>query len=164
MLSSRDKLLLDSISPFYYKTNKIEELIPIFNGTSQISLRILDWFVTNYTKEKNIILYNEINKHVNNIYLNYKSQLKAYSKKQFDPFCRRERIVFYYTENNFITSTVGQLNFFKWVIDNNILSYIDKHYKIIENHMNNINKKNKMLLTANKKINKNNIEIIINFN
>lgn len=161
MLSSRDKLLLDSISPFYYKTNRIEKLIPIFNGTSKISLRILDWFVTNYTKEKNIILLN--NKKVNNIYLNYKSQLKAYSKKQFDPFCRRERIVFYYTENNFITSTVGQLNFFKWIIENNILNYIDTNYKDIEDHMNNINKRNKISLIASKKINKNNIEIIINF-
>ena len=26
------------------------------------------------------------------VYIDYKLQLKGYSKKQFDPFCRRERI------------------------------------------------------------------------
>lgn len=134
MLSSRDKLLLDSISPFYYKTNRIEKLIPIFNGTSKISLRILDWFVTNYTKEKNIILLN--NKKVNNIYLNYKSQLKAYSKKQFDPFCRRERISFFYDKENELVTTVGQLNFFRWAVENRVLDYISENLEDIEQDMN----------------------------
>ena len=161
MLSSRDKLLLDSISPFYFNTDIIKKLIPIFNGTSIISLRILDWFVTNYTKENNIIL--KKNNKYNNIYLNYKTQLKAYSKKQFDPFCRRERVVFFYTDNDFITSTVGQLNFFKWVIENNILEYIKDNFKIIEKNMNNNKERNKISLTARKRINKNNIEILIKF-
>ena len=162
MISGRDKLLLDSIAPFYYNTKMINILIPIFNGTSRISLRILDWFVTNYTKENNIIIKKD--DFYNNIYLNYKAQLKAYSKKQFDPFCRRERIVFYYNKTNFITSTVGQLNFFKWALENNIIEYIEKNFKIIENNMNITNKKTvKMSVSASKKINKNNIEVTIKF-
>ena len=32
------------------------------------------------------------------IHNNYKGQLKAYSKKNFDPFCRRNRIRFYYDD------------------------------------------------------------------
>ena len=160
MISGRDKLLLDSISPFYYNTKMIDRLVPIFDGTSRISLRILDWFVTNYTKENNIIIKSD--KLYNNIYLNYKAQLKAYSKKQFDPFCRRERIVFYYDKNNFITSTVGQLNFFKWALENKIIDYIEENFKIIENYMNITKKKNKKIsLYISKKINKNNIEITI---
>ena len=164
MISGRDKLLLDSISPFYYNTKMMHNLIPIFNGTSCISLRILDWFVTNYTKENNIIIKKDCL--YNNIYLNYKAQLKAYSKKQFDPFCRRERIVFFYDKTNFITSTVGQLNFFKWALENNIIEYIEKNFKIIESNMNITNTKtkiSKMSLSASKKINKNNIEVTIKF-
>ena len=73
-------------------------------------------------------------------FLNYKSQLKAYTKKQFDPFCRRERINFFYdTEdsNKYIETTVGQLNFFRWAIKNQVLSYITKNLNTIEHDMNN---------------------------
>ena len=56
--------------------------------------------------------------------MNYKSQLKAFSKKQFDPFCRRKRIKFDYEKSKNIITTIGQLNFFKWIIENKILDYI----------------------------------------
>ena len=58
---------------------------------------------TSYTKKNNTTydLFYEKNKEILSkqfiVYLNYKSQLKAYSKKQFDPFCRRQRINFYYS-------------------------------------------------------------------
>ena len=65
-----------------------------------------------------------------------KGQLKAYSKKNFDPFCRRERINFFYNTDKSITTTVGQLNFFKWAIDNNILDYINEHLEKIDSDMN----------------------------
>jgi hypothetical protein len=164
-LSNRQELLLDKLKLFY-TPSIMELLLPIINGETKLSLRIIDWFVTNYTKKNNIILYNKKKKLVTtkspknkleqktkkskyeyiddqfNIYLNYKGQLKAYSKKNFDPFCRRERINFYYTSKNneqsdkFITTTVGQLNFFKWAIDNNILVYIKEHLEKIDLDMN----------------------------
>ena len=74
----------------------------------------MDWFVTNYSKKHNICYLTKNNKNINFIvYLDYKNQLKAYSKKQFDPFCRRERISFNDINNNEIITTVGQLNFFQ---------------------------------------------------
>lgn len=157
MISSKDNLILTSISPFYYKTTNIDKILPIFTGESKISLRILDWFVTNYSKKYNIIFKKD--KAYNNIYLNYKSQLKAYSKKQFDPFCRRERITYYYNEDKYIITTVGQLNFFKWVLENNIIEYIEKNLTDIENDMNNT----KIIISGEKKINKNKLEITITF-
>ena len=129
------------------------------NGPNKISLRIIDWFVTNYSKKNNIFyeIYktqsenltfnsdgNILHKQIN-IFHAYKSQLKSYQKKKFDPFCRKERIKF--SCNNLdIETTIGQLNFFKWAIDNLILEYIINHYKDIEEDMNicyNNNKKNK---------------------
>ena len=71
-----------------------------------------------------------------NTYHSYKAQLKSYSKKRFDPFCRRDRINFEYSEGKKIETTVGQLNFFKWAINNNIIEYIIKHEKEIETDMN----------------------------
>ena len=78
------------------------------------------------------------------VFSNYKGQLKSYHKRNFDPFCRNIRIHFYYDNNNFIITTVGQLNFFKWAIENNILNYIEQNIKVIEEDMNLIaNIKNK---------------------
>ena len=78
------------------------------------------------------------------VFSNYKGQLKSYHKRNFDPFCRNIRIHFYYDNNNFIITTVGQLNFFKWAIENNILNYIEQNIKEIEEDMNLIaNIKNK---------------------
>ena len=76
MVSSKDKLLMSNINTFYSK-NPIENVLDIIKGKSKISLRLLDWFVTNYSKTNPIII-NDIN-----IYLNYKSQLKAFSKNNF---------------------------------------------------------------------------------
>ena len=111
-------------------------------------------------KKKNIV-YNLPDKKQFNVFLNYKSQLKAYSKKQFDPFCRRERISFFYDDDKEIITTVGQLNFFRWAIDNKVIEYINKNLKEIEYDMNvsvrNVYKKNcddstKIKLNKKKKI------------
>ena len=142
-LNIRQKLIFNKLKEFFTQ-DKIEILINILNGTSKISLRIVDWFVTNYTKKQNIILYNKKKKQSKkniieeqfNIYLNYKGQLKAYSKKNFDPFCRRERIDFYYNNDNFIVTTIGQLNFFRWAIQNKIIDYINDNIDDIEKDMN----------------------------
>jgi hypothetical protein len=157
MVNSKDKLLMDNISKFY-NTKTINDILPITQGNSTLSLRVLDWFVTNYCKTYNIILDDK--KHNYNIYLDYKSQLKAFSKKQFDPFCRRERIVFYYNKTDYITTTVGQLNFFKWAIENNILEYVNNNLKTIEDNM---NKSCTLRISGSKKLNKNNMDITISF-
>ena len=84
-----------------------------------------------------------------NVHLNYKSQLKSFQKKQFDPFCRRQRINFYYTNDKHFVTTVGQLNFFKWAIENNILQYIKDNIDVIEKDMNQNIKKSKSLKNKN---------------
>ncbi len=68
--------------------------------------------------------------------MNYKNQLKAYSKKLFDPFCRRERIQFQIPGHEAFITTVGKLNFFRWAIEKDILTYIKLHQPEIEKEMN----------------------------
>ena len=144
----RQKLLFDKLKHFYFnKTEYIDKLLPILNGNTKVSLRIIDWFVTNYSKKNNIILNNYCDKNDKvlqfNIFLKYKSQLKAFSKKQFDPFCRRERINFYYNSDKYIITTIGQLNFFRWALENKVLDYIEENLNDIEIDMNTNIKKEK---------------------
>ena len=127
-----------SLSKFYKKKEHITELMSITSGSSKISLRLLDWFVTNYSKKHNTNICkidDKKNIYHFNVYLSYRSQLKAYSKQQFDPFRRRERIQFYHERENYIETTIGQLNFFRWVIENNISSYIIDNIGKIESDM-----------------------------
>lgn len=113
----------------FYTTDKIERIKSILDGNTDISLRLIDWFVTNYSKMYNVTFMTKNNRHVN-VYLTYKARLKAYSKKMFDPFCRCKRIKFCDIE-----TTVGQLNFFEWAISDEILDYIQKHKDVIHNDM-----------------------------
>jgi hypothetical protein len=132
----KDDLLMHSLILFYKNKKNIHNILPILSGKSNISLRIIDWFVTNYAKKNNIMV-SVHNKSSIFIYLDYKSQLKAYSKKQFDPFCRRDRISFIYGENGEgIETTVGQLNFFRWAIKTKIIEFIEKNIIDIEKDMN----------------------------
>lgn len=179
IISSKKDLLMQSLINFFTNRDNLDQVIPIITGKTKISLRILDWFVTNYSKKNNInyqIIVNNKNKTFI-VYLDYKSQLKAYSKKQFDPFCRRERISFIDHDNNELITTVGQLNFFRWSIENNILSYIQENYEIIENDMNNSlrnlykkkdgeqkrRKRTELSISATKTVNKHNVSIIVQF-
>ena len=171
IIQGKQELLLVSLNNFYKNQKNRDFLLKILNGEEKISLRIIDWFVTNYSKKKNIIYSinlkitspkrntmkkglkyskKDIDKYINqkqiNVFLSYKEQLRAYSKKQFDPFCRRNRIEFYFNEEESITTTVGQLNFFRWAIQNNIINYILDNYKEIETDMNtNTRKKNDII-------------------
>lgn len=135
---TQNELLMRSILA-YYAIDKLDIMVPIINGKSRISLRILDWFVTNYSKKHGTVylLKQPNGDHVRfKVYGDYKLRLKSYSKKRFDPFCRWERVNIPYTDNMYIETTLGQLNFFRWVIDNKILNYIEDHYETIENDMN----------------------------
>ena len=141
-------LLLTSLTTFYNKGNNIKELHSILTNQKKISLRLIDWFTTNYSKKNNIIylIYKDKNNNKTlqdgnsldiqfNVYNSYKSQLKAYSKKQFDPFCRRERIKFKCSGKT-IDTTIGQLNFFRWIINNRVIDYIESNIDDIEIDMN----------------------------
>ena len=144
----KQNLLMNSLENFFKTNNNLETIMPIIRGQSKISLRVMDWFVTNYSKKHNIsFLIDKDGNIINSIktdnagkefvvYLDYKLQLKGYQKKQFDPFCRRSRINFYYDDDKFFVTTVGQLNFFRWTIQNSVLEYISSHLKEIENDMN----------------------------
>jgi hypothetical protein len=145
-----DTLLLQSLASFFKDEHYQNELVSIIEGTKGISLRSVDWFITNYSKKKNtyyLIYKDQLNYptleeknhgfHSNmNVHHSYKSQLKAYSKKRFDPFCRRDRILFPLTNGSAIETTIGQLNFFRWALQSSVIEYILQNKDEIETDMN----------------------------
>ena len=134
MDNTAKELLMLSLGKFYRKDGVVDKLLAITQGQSNMSLRLLDWFVTNYSKKHSTHIIKDDGTHLN-VYLSYRTQLKAYSKQQFDPFRRRDRISFYYAPETYIETTIGQLNFFKWVIENNINTYIIENVEAIEKDM-----------------------------
>lgn len=229
-LTGKQVVLLIPLTKFFAQKENIKKLKDIIEGQSKLSLRLIDWFVTNYSKKKyvmyNLKKYSKVSKYETlkkstrtqtsgetiffpvenstktnntnnakestktnkknknknsknnskdeneneveneneienknncrdenedenedielfndyfNVFNDYRAQLKSLNKRNFDPFCRRSRIKFHYGKNkdDFIITTVGQLNFFKWAIENYILEYIEEHLKIIDEDMNN---------------------------
>jgi hypothetical protein len=130
----KQELIVMSLQGFYSARKDLAEVMELLQGTSIISLRLIDWFVTNYAKRHNIGYM--LNGQEFMVYMSYKSQLKAYSKKLFDPFCRRERIMFSLPGVEAFVTTVGKLNFFRWAIEKNIIEYLKVNRETVETEMN----------------------------
>ena len=124
---SRSDVLKASVETFYTDPRNSAVLCDILEKKSGISLRNLEWFITNYSKQKNLSFVTPEGKRFT-VHCSYKSTLDGYSKKLFDPFCRAEKINFKIpnTEKN-IKTTVAQLNFIRWCIKNSIIDYLREH-------------------------------------
>lgn len=150
IVNTQNHVLLENLLKYYKYRENMKKITNIINGESKISLRVVDWFVTNYAK-KNFTVYDIPSYDINGqlettrfkVYDEYKRKLKGYSKRRFDPFCRWERISIPYDETNNMETTIGQLNFFKWAIENQVLDYIYDNFDHIENDMNQRNSTSK---------------------
>lgn len=176
---TQNDLLLGKLLNYYNDQNNLEKMLSIINGESKISLRIVDWFATNYAKKYYTVYSSQQDRF--KVYNDYKLKLKAYSKRRFDPFCRWDRITIPYKENTQIQTTIGQLNFFKWALENNVIDFIEQNYLTIEQDMNLRNstskrkeivntanqtrkKREELSISATKSIKKEEVEIIVEFN
>ena len=147
-INTQNDLLMRNLMDFYKNRENLHKMMRIINGESKISLRIVDWFVTNFAKKNYTIYEMPVSDGASEsirfkVYNDYKLKLKAYSKRRFDPFCRWDRISIPYDSESFMETTIGQLNFFKWAIENRIVDYIEKNYEDIENDMNHRNSTSK---------------------
>ena len=176
--ATQNQLLLNNLLSYYEKTGLLNTMLSIITGESPISLRIVDWFATNYSK-KNWTHY-DVDGRTFKVYLDYKLKLKAYSKRRFDPFCRWQRITIPYHNNTLIETTIGQLNFFKWALENKVIDYIEQNYETIEKDMNSRNstsrkrdptlentktrkKREELSICASKSVKKEIVDIVVSF-
>lgn len=128
---NKSDILLSSINTFYAEPENRTTLMELLNKSGGISLRNLEWFITNYSK-KNNLAYTTSDGKIFSVHCAYKSSLDGYSKKLFDPFCRSEKIMYTVPgTDEEIYTTVAQLNFIKWCIRNNIVEYIRKNHEAL---------------------------------
>jgi len=184
--TTQNDLLMNNLMDFYKDDAILTRMLKIITGESKISLRIVDWFATNFAK-KYFTLYDVTDEHDHTrrfkVYIDYKLKLKAYSKRRFDPFCRWDRISIPYKTDTCIETTIGQLNFFKWALENKVIDFIEENYELIEKDMNNRNstskkkelvvtndnsktrkKREELSISATKSIKKEKVEIVVTFN
>ena len=140
-MENRSQKLLKSLKLYYEDEQKLSIFTNIVNkqeSDNDVSLRLIDWLVTNYSKDKRI-KYTLDNKeqHEFVIHESYKNMLKAYSKRMFDPFRRHDRVYIRCNllPSKFLETTVAQLSFFKWAIDNKVIDYAMAHKREIKEHM-----------------------------
>jgi hypothetical protein len=155
-LMDQDKSKIQKKEVYYYRMidnffrdcdkAHISNMIQIIQGESDISLRILDWFVTRYSAQYKITFETNSDKQFN-VHISYKAQLKSFKKRYFDPFRRRRKINYNYDKddtNKRILTTIGQLNFFRWAISNHVIKYVQENYQEIIRAMNKSNKDDKI--------------------
>jgi hypothetical protein len=191
--STQNDLLMTNLLAFYNRDDNLHTMLKVVAGETRVSLRIVDWFVTNYAKKYYTVYNIPANPSTGalarrfKVYCDYKLKLKAYSKKRFDPFCRWDRISIPYTAHSSVQTTIGQLNFFKWIIEDEVIPYIEEHYEEIEDDMNSRNstskkrdkkeliaagggggtktrkKREELSISATKSIKTENVEIVVSF-
>lgn len=93
---------------------------------SPVSLRVCDWFLSNYSKAKRVFVRGA------DAYVAYKSSLRGLSKSLFDPFARANSITIKDSQGRDMLTTVAQLNWFRWAIINGIIDFCITHKKLIE--------------------------------
>lgn len=139
-IECKPELVVAKLQKFYSTSPAIKHLMPYLIGSAPISLRVIDWFVTKEAR-KNFTQY-ILNGQKFIVFLSYKSQLRAYSKKYFDPNCRRERIMFEIPGQEPFLTTIGKLNFFRWASECNVLQYIEENIDEIRTGYNDFLKEN----------------------
>jgi hypothetical protein len=174
IIRSRSERLIDPLLAFFSLDENIQVIIDIIIYKSKdMPLRLLDWFVTNYSKKNDVSYYiKRPNNRIEyfNVFRSYRAQLKGSKKREFDPFCRGETMLLEYKKRNkiiFIETAICQLKFFKWMIENLIFDYIKTNLDDIYSDMkknnhkynNDITKKNILSSSIFDKIHISNIDV-----
>ena len=163
-LPKRHRLVLEELATQFYDADTIKTLLVKWqekkktkNGggggragskssTKSPSLRLLDWYVTNYTKKHQICWYMEDGKRrsIFQAHVAYKTYLNVYKRKLFDVFQRRTRVFFQHPDTKEWTSTtIAQMNFMRWAHEHRVLEHLERDQARVEQHMNETLQKNR---------------------
>jgi hypothetical protein len=98
----------------------------IVSGKAGVSLRTVDWAVTNYSV-RNPVLYEHQGRLVD-VNSDYKDVLRCFHKMGFDSFRRKGG-------EDPDEAELRQRNFFRWAIANGVVAYVLEHTSEIESDM-----------------------------
>lgn len=133
-MSARQMNILMSLKKFYSSETVSTLLLPVINQSTPVSLRALDWLVTNYSKKHNVICKSK-NNPMFNIHQGYKTALNINKRRNFDPFRRRTRLIVHH-DGGVVESTIGQLNFMQWAEEHGVMRYLNDNLEDIDREMN----------------------------
>lgn len=134
---SKPKVLFNSLYKFYSSKDNLNTFIFLRNTQkSGVSLRIFDKYTTQYVLSNTKIFPGTYI----SVYDSYREQLKSWTKGMFDPNARDHSDPTKYSDEdnillksfsllipkigNIEDTNIGQLNFFRWAIQDNIYSLI----------------------------------------
>ena len=135
-ITEKEKIVSKELARFYDKA-KIEKIKPIINQEHDISLRLIDWTLTNYSK-KNCIKYKLSNGRIIDVFESYKNYMTSYKRNiLFDLFRRGKcsKVIYGKGKDDFIISGIKQLNSFRCVLEIELIEYIIKNKEKIETDM-----------------------------
>ena len=114
-MSGKVDILLTSLVKFYDAHSNRKRLFEIVNGAILTS-QYVDWFVTDISRRDKIVISNT------SIWQSHNDHLKDFGIYYFDPFYRKNRrsVLF----NNGIETTIAQLNYYRWIFNNDIDTYL----------------------------------------
>lgn len=126
---------------FASKEKYVKNLVDIIAEKTQVSIRLIDWFVTKHSEANNIsyLVRDKTNVYAFHVSSEYKTQLNAYKKKYFDPNARGTKVTaeFHNSDDTRViqfNTSICQLNFFQWAIRNKIIEYITMNVTKLQNY------------------------------
>lgn len=121
----------------FFDDGIVERLLePVATQTFLVSLRLLDYTMTNWAKKTRVMTVMDTRDGPVpvNIFSLYKDWLHFYRRRGFDSFRRRERVFFKWQER-VLETTVAQLNFLRWAEIYGVLQYVIRNKEAIEQDM-----------------------------
>jgi hypothetical protein len=126
---------LAEIAPWFTVSRIESYLTPMITQRFRVSLRALDWFVTNYCKGSPIFVGGADGYHC--VSTLYKLWLRQWRRQLFDPFRRRARVFFLAggEERRLHETTCAQLNFLYWADTHGVLRQAELRVADVERDM-----------------------------
>ena len=140
-LTACQRSVVEDLSAFFDHDRLEDTLYAFSSQTSTVSLRCLDWLVTNYSKKNNIVC-TTMDGNLFNIYQGYKLALSNFRRRNFDPFRRKLRVQYEF-RGAWHDTTIGQANFLQWARRNGVLQFALANHERIDKDMNDTNARNR---------------------
>jgi len=144
-LQQRERLELQELIRIGFVTDDFlsGKLVPLNDESSSVPrLRMYNWAVTNFAKGKGIttqIRDGQGNLRFIDPSISYDSALKRLHRTLFDPY-RRGTLLFFRVKEDIFHTTVGQLLFIKWCMENGVDTFVEVHEHEIREHLNHTTK------------------------
>ena len=123
------RFILRRIAPFYTQPQLLRfQQLRTSKSRTHLSLRVIDWTFSNFLKVFFLSFRNK------NLFVEYKSKTSIYKKPYFDPISRGTHVKFT-IDGQTHTCSVGQLHFFKWLLENEFDTVILNKIEDIRTHM-----------------------------